>query len=86
MRIGTRDLNAFRAANGGSDSELALDATLPEMLKDPLTRRALGLADASAVAAFFVPYIMTNEEVLRVEHVEEKYRDGGMLTRMVGAH
>ena len=63
MRIGPRDLNAFRAANGGSDSELALDATLPEMLKDPLTRRALGLADASAVAAFFVPFIMTNEEV-----------------------
>ena len=83
-RIGTRRLAAVRAK--GVVMELPPDSPLANLLDDPLTQRAVGLAEASAVAAFFVPLLMTNEEVLRVEEVEERFRVGGMLSRMVGAH
>ena len=32
---------------------------------NPKHRRAMGMADASAVAAFFVPAVMSDEEVMR---------------------
>lgn len=64
---GSRQLRARATASRG---ELLPQASLAQLLADPRTRRAVGLAEASAMCLAFVPFVMTDKDVLRVELLE----------------
>ena len=70
---GTAEIRRLRAA-GAEPQPPAPDASIEEHLHNPLSRRAVGLADTSAMSAIFVPFIMSHDDVLRCEDVEEMYR------------
>jgi hypothetical protein len=79
-RLGTQEI----ALHG--EPELEDTPSLPALLRHPHTRRGIGYSEACAVAVGFVPLLMSDDEVLLVEAVEEAYREIGMFIRALGMH